>query len=68
MIQLFNRLKIGDWFHFYQSPERKLLKVGERQYLSPSGTFQSLDPGVAIFPDKLEKPQKSIFEQGDQDG
>lgn len=46
------------------------MKTGDNQYLSPSGGFRILDPCVAIFPDKLEKPQKSIYDktQGEQDG
>lgn len=64
MLKLLSELKVGDWFHFYMKPDRKLMKTGREQYLSPSG-FRSCNEHVAIFEDAMQKeePMPSVFEQ-----
>jgi len=64
MIKLFIELPIGTWFHFYDTPERKLLKSNGSHYISPEGR-RTLNQFVAVFPDKMESatPRKSIYDQ-----
>lgn len=71
MLKLFNQLFKGEWFHFYDTPNRKLMKTHDTTYLSPEG-FKSISPTVLIFGDSMEseRPQKSIFDKtkGEKDG
>lgn len=65
MHKLFIELLIGDWFHFYDKPERQLMKSDHSHYISPEGR-RPISPFVLIFkdaqPEKNEKC-KSIFDQ-----
>jgi hypothetical protein len=70
MLKLFIELLVGQFFHFYDTPERKLIKSDSSHYISPEGTRRLISPFVAVFTDNLIKKQKSIYDhtKGDSNG
>lgn len=48
---LFNRLERGDIFHFYDTPDRKLIKSDVRHYVGPGGR-RVISPTVLVFKDE----------------
>lgn len=67
MIKLFIELGRSAVFYFYQSQEKKLVKVDHSHYVGPSGTIQKINPHVAIFVDDHTKSTKSIYNQTEGD-
>ena len=67
MLKLFNNLTVGSWFHFYDTPERKLLKLGDCSYLGPNREGdKKISPTVAIVPDPdMDKKRPSPIFTGD---
>ena len=62
-LKLFVELIRGEWFHFGDKPDRKLMKTGDKTYFAPERNRHS-DPHVAVVPDKVEgEPRKSFYDQ-----
>jgi hypothetical protein len=63
MLQLFIRLLTGDWFHFYDRPDRLLMKTDNSHYIAPEGR-KMIHPFVAVVKHDLVVPaRKSIFDR-----
>jgi hypothetical protein len=60
-IKLFVELFIGSIFHFYDTPERKLIKSGEIEYLAPDTTTKKISPSVAVFEDQPKRLPSLIY-------
>lgn len=65
-LKLFVDLLTGDWFHFGDKPERKLLKSDQNHYISPEGR-RAANKHVAIFSDVIRVKRKSIYDQTKDD-
>ena len=51
---LFLELLISDIFHFYDNPDRKLIKSDDTHYVAPEGR-RSISPTVGVIKDDPEK-------------
>ena len=52
MIKLFTNLRISEMFHFYDTPNRVLIKSDDSHYVGPEGLIRPMHPYVAIVPDQ----------------
>lgn len=64
MLELFINLLKGDWFHFYDNPSKKMMKMDSSHRLTPEGR-RVTDPGVAVVPDQKHVASKSIYDQSE---
>lgn len=69
---LFARFLIGELFHYYSEPDRKLMKSDSNHYIAPGGHRRVISPSVLVF-HETERPKasKSIYgaePKGENDG
>lgn len=65
-LDLFINIPKDDWFHFYDQPDRHLMKTDDSHYLTPTGSFRPMHPYVAVVPEgqpESSEPRKSIYDQ-----
>lgn len=60
MLKLFTELAKGSMFHFYDRPDRILIKEDKAHYISPEGR-RRIDPYVAVVERKPVKDQSTYL-------
>jgi len=68
MIHLFITILTGEFFHYYDRPDRKLIKLDQGRYITPEGVIKRIDPYVAVFSDDRPRVPSSIFNEGELNG
>lgn len=64
---LFIRYLQGDWFHYYDKPDRGLMKLDDNHYIAPEGR-RVISPLTLVFDHKIKvEPRKSIFDKSKGD-
>jgi len=60
LVDLFIRLLKTEMFHFYDTPQKKLVKIDECHYIGPQG-IRTISPTVLVVREKHEPLNTSIF-------
>lgn len=64
-IALFGRLQSGDECHYYDTPEKKLIKVGPKTALTgwnDKAVVIRINPGVLVVVDHSQPASTSIYD------
>ena len=59
---LFLELVVDDIFHFFDRPDRKLVKSDDTHYVAPEGR-RAISPTVAVVKDEPQKDQPTYLNQ-----